>query len=78
MDIVAFGCKDLVGNKNAAYFLSKKLDCNYIDCTTETTSPQSIFRIVTKYASEHEDFLPIIGWSNTASLQLRTIYSRKE
>jgi len=78
MDLVAFGCNALVGNKNAAYFLAKKLDYNYIDCTTETTSPQSIFRIVTKYASENKNFLPIIGWSNTQSLQLRTIYSRQE
>ena len=78
MDIVAFGSKALVGNKNAAYFLSKKLDFNFVDCTTETTSPQSIFRLVVKYTSENENFIPVIGWSSTQSLQLRRIYKREE
>ena len=78
MDVVAFGCQALVGNKNAAYFLAKKLNYNYIDCSTETTSPQSIFRLVTKYTVENKNFLPIIGWSNTQSLELRKLHKQQK
>jgi hypothetical protein len=78
MDVVAFGCQALVGNKNAAYFLAKKLNYNYIDCSTETTSPQSIFRLVTKYTVENKNFLPVIGWSNTQSLELRKLHKEKK
>jgi len=77
MDIVAFGDKKLVGEKNAPYLLAQKLGYNFKDLTTNTTGPQSVFRLVTKYAAQEEDFLPVIGWSNPASIQLRKVFKKE-
>ncbi len=79
MDIVAFGETKLVGEKRASYFLSKKLDYNYVDCTSNDTGPQGIFRNTTKYITSNTNpFLAIIGWSNPYSLELRKFYNRTE
>jgi len=79
MDVVAFGETNLVGGKRASYFLSKKLECDYIDCTANDIGPQSILRTVTKYITLNKDpSIIIIGWSNPYSLELRKIYNRTE
>lgn len=77
MDLVAFGDKNLVGGKNAPYYLAQKLGYNFIDLTTETSGPQSVFRLVTKYTAENENFMPVIGWSNVQSIELRKIFKRE-
>lgn len=78
MKVVAFGNTNLVGNKNAPYYLAKKLNYNFEDCSTESAGPQSIFRIVTKYAAMNKDFMPVIGWNNIKSIELRKVFKKEK